>query len=696
MIPNAMEIVVSPLVPWAVVAVLGLLALAAAGLAFQRRARGAALRAVVLALLTLALINPSIIGERREPRDDVVVVAVDRSASQRIGVRDQQTDEALAALQDRLGRLDGLQVKVVTVTDGGLASAATGAGHAGTRLMSSVRQALADVPTGRLAGVIAITDGQVHDLEAVTDPLSAPFHVLLTGTEGERYRRLRTERAPAFGMVGKTVTATVEVIDPAVAPGTPVTMEVRVDGGEPIPYRVPANRLADLELPIDHGGQTILELSVEPGTEELTLQNNRAVVAVNGVRDRLRVLLVSGSPHAGERTWRDILKSDPSVDLVHFTILRPPEKQDGTPIRELSLIAFPVRELFELKLDEFDLIIFDQYRRRGVLPRLYLRNIAEFVEQGGAFLEASGPTFASRLSLARTPLGDVLPAEPTGEVLEYGFKPRVTALGDRHPVTANLAGAGNADTDPIWGRWFRQIDAVGRRGTTVMTGIENRPLLILDRVGEGRVAHLLSDHLWLWNRGYEGGGPQAELLRRTAHWLMREPDLEEDDLRAISDSGSIDIRRRKLEGNAAPVQVTAPDGTVTTVELKEDGSGLATGRLEVTAPGLYRLNDGSKSTLVAVGALNPIEYSDVAATPDLLAPQVDAEGGAIRWLGVDGVPAVRRVGADRTAAGRGWIGLRTNGDYVVTGVLSVPALPAALALIAIIGMLLLVWRRESQ
>lgn len=696
MIPNAMEIAVSPLVPWAVVVVLGVLALAAAGLAFQRRARGAVLRAVVLGLLTLALVNPSIIGERREPRDDVVVVAVDRSASQSIGARDRQTDDALAALQERLGRIDGLQTKVVTVTDGGLASGASGSGTDGTRLMSSVRSALADVPAGRLAGVIAITDGQVHDLETVTDPLDAPFHVLLTGTEGERDRRLRIERAPAFGMVGKTVTATVEVIDPAVPPGTPVTMEVRVDGGDPVPYQVPANRLADLELPIDHGGQTILELSVEPGAEELTLQNNRAVVAVNGVRDRLRVLLVSGSPHAGERTWRDILKSDPSVDLVHFTILRPPEKQDGTPIRELSLIAFPVRELFELKLEEFDLIIFDRYRRRGVLPRLYLRNIAEFVEQGGAFLEASGPTFASRLSLARTPLGTVLPAEPTGEVLEFGFKPRVTTLGDRHPVTANLAGAGQADTDPSWGRWFRQIDAVGISGTTVMTGIENRPLLVLDRVGEGRVAHLLSDHLWLWSRGYEGGGPQAELLRRTAHWLMREPDLEEDDLRAISDSGSIEIRRRKLEGGAEPVQVTAPDGTVTTVDLEEDGSGLAIGRMAVTAPGLYRLTDGSKSTLVAVGALNPIEYSDVAATAALLTPQVEAEGGAIRWIGIDGVPSIRRVGADRSVAGRGWVGLRTNGDYVVTGVLSVPALPAALALIAIIGGLLLVWRRESQ
>jgi hypothetical protein len=696
MIPNAMEIAVSPLVPWAVVAVLGILSLAVAGLALQRRARGATLRAVVLALLILALINPSIIGERREPRDDVVVVAVDRSGSQQIGARDQQTDDALAALQDRLARVDGLQVKTVTVTDEGLASGTSGSGHDGTRLMSSVRQALADVPAGRLAGVIAITDGQVHDLEAVTDPLDAPFHVLLTGREGERDRRLRTERAPKFGMVGKSVTLTVEVIDPAIAPGTPVTMEIRTDGGEPIPYRVPANRLADLEVPIDHGGQTILEMSVEPGTEELTLRNNSAVVAVNGVRDRLRVLLVSGSPHAGERTWRDILKSDPSVDLVHFTILRPPEKQDGTPIRELSLIAFPVRELFELKLEEFDLVIFDRYRRRGVLPRLYLRNIAEFVENGGAFLEASGPTFAGRLSLARTPLGTVLPAEPTGDVLEFGFKPHVTALGDRHPVTADLAGAGEGDAEPSWGRWFRQIDAVGRSGTTVMTGIEDRPLLILDRVGEGRVAHFLSDHLWLWSRGYEGGGPQAELLRRTAHWLMREPDLEEDDLRAIADGGSIEIRRRKLEGSSTPVQVTAPDGTVTTVQLEEDESGLALGRLAVSTPGLYRLDDGSKSTLVAVGSLNPIEYSDVAATSDLLSPQVAAEGGAIRWLEADGVPSVRRVGADRTAEGRGWVGLRTNGDYVVTGVLSVPALPAALALIAIIGILLLTWRRESQ
>src|SRR5690606_9624395 len=267
---------------------------------------------------------------------------------------------------------------------------------------------------------------------------------------------------------------------------------------------------------------------VETAPDELTSRNNRAVLMVNGVRDRLRVLLVSGEPHAGERTWRNILKSDPSVDLVHFTILRPPEKQDGTPIRELSLISFPTRELFQTKLDEFDLIIFDRYRRRGVLPDVYLQNVAEYVEEGGAVLAASGPAFATPLSLYRTPLGRILPGRPTGEVLVEGFKPQLTDEGRRHPVTADLSGG--QQEDPAWGRWFRLVGAEAERGSTVMQGPGGEPVLLLDRVGEGRVAQLLSDHAWLWTRGFEGGGPQAELLRRVAHWLMKEPDLEEEDL----------------------------------------------------------------------------------------------------------------------------------------------------------------------
>ena len=233
-------------------------------------------------------------------------------------------------------------------------------------------------------------------------------------------------------------------------------------------------------------------------------------IFVNGVRDRLRVLLVSGEPHAGERVWRNLLKSDPSVDLVHFTILRPPEKQDDTPIRELSLIAFPIRELFDTKLDDFDLIIFDRYSRRGVIPDAYLDNVVRYVRNGGALLDAAGPNFGTPMSLARTPLGTILPAEPTGEVYDEGFKPALTDLGRRHPVTEGLPGAGPRDGEASWGRWFRQVDTRVRHGGVVlMTGDRGDPLLVLDRVGKGRVAQLMSDEMWFWARGFEGGGPQA-------------------------------------------------------------------------------------------------------------------------------------------------------------------------------------------
>ena len=119
-------------------------------------------------------------------------------------------------------------------------------------------------------------------------------------------------------------------------------------------------------------------------------------------------------------------------------ILRPPEKQDGTPINELSLIAFPTRELFQQKINEFQLIIFDRYARQGVLPIIYFDNIAKYVRDGGAVLVAAGPDYASPTSLWRTPLDSVLPAEPTGNMTEQTFRAQLTMLGKRHPVTREL------------------------------------------------------------------------------------------------------------------------------------------------------------------------------------------------------------------------------------------------------------------
>ena len=312
-------------------------------------------------------------------------------------------------------------------------------------------------------------------------------------------------------------------------------------------------------MPIPHAGPNIVEIEASPLENELTPINNRAVVSIDGVRDKLRVLLVSGEPHAGERTWRNLLKSDASVDLVHFTILRPPEKQDGTPINELSLIAFPTRELFQQKINEFQLIIFDRYARQGVLPIIYFDNIARYVRDGGAVLVAAGPDYASPTSIWRTPLDVVLPAEPTGDITEAPFRARLTELGKRHPVTRGLEGADSrsAALEPLVpaGRY-----AAPTRAPSVMQGPDDKPLLVLSREGEGRVALLLSDHIWLWARGYEGGGPHLDLLRRLSHWLMKQPDLEEEALRLVVRGRDLTISARPWRRRSTQVTLTTPSG----------------------------------------------------------------------------------------------------------------------------------------
>jgi hypothetical protein len=695
---SAYTIAAAPLLPWPAIAALG----GACGLILAfgvvRRARGLMWRVIAVVILLAALVNPSVIEEQRSPQRDTAIIIVDESPSQRIGHRQQATDDALSTLSDLLGQERDLDVRVIRA-----GQPQTGAGDDGTRLFTVLTRAMSDVPRQRLAGVVMITDGQVHDVpadaKAAAQTIGTPVHVLLSGQPDEGDRRLVVDQAPSFGLVGKELQLKIRVEDlpekKDAATGQAV-VTWRKDGGPPQRVTVPVGRDVPLKLPIDHGGPNILELEVEPGPHELTLENNRAVVVVNGVRDRLRVLLVSGEPHAGERVWRNILKSDPSVDLVHFTILRPPEKQDGTPIRELSLIAFPIRELFDVKLDEFDLIIFDRYSRRGVIPQAYLENVARYVRKGGAFLEAAGPSFGTPLSLFRSPLGTILPTEPTGDVYEEGFKPQLTDLGRRHPVTEDLPGAGSPGGQPSWGRWFRQVDSRVQRGTTVMSGGRGEPLLVLDRVGQGRVAQLLSDQMWFWARGFEGGGPQAELLRRLAYWLMKEPDLEENDLRAMVEGDRIVVTRQSLEPNDRPVTVTAPDGSSRSLTLAPQNGGRSSGSLPITEMGLYHVTDGTRTALAAAGPLNPVEFADVRTTPDKLAPVVTATGGGIYWAGSGKIPEIRRVSPDRTAAGQNWMGLRANGDYTVTGFSEMPLLPGIAALLLIVGGLLAAWRREGS
>ena len=378
-------IVLDPLLPLALlIAVAGLAALALA-LALWRRLSGWWLRGLAGLALLAALANPSWQQEDREPLSDIVMLVVDRSASQRIADRAAQTDAALERVRAEVAALDNTELRVIEVGDG--------EGDAGTELMTALTEALAEEPLGRVAGVMFLTDGRLHDMDRAPD-MPAPFHALLTGQPGDWDRRLTITNAPAFAILGEPVTLTLRVEDQGEAPQAELAdLSIAIDGGEPQQFQIALAE--DVELPVElpHGGMNVLQFSTPAVEGELTDRNNAAVVQINGVRDRLRVLLVSGEPHAGERTWRNLLKADASVDLVHFTILRPPEKQDGVPVNELSLIAFPTRELFLEKIDDFDLIVFDRYRRRGILPSAYLENIVNYVAEGGAVLVSNGTEY---------------------------------------------------------------------------------------------------------------------------------------------------------------------------------------------------------------------------------------------------------------------------------------------------------------
>ncbi|HUJ04403.1 MAG TPA: hypothetical protein VLW75_12245 [Rhizomicrobium sp.] len=673
---------VSPALLWAMAAAAIVITLGS----FVLRARGAWARGLAFAILLAALANPLIVHETREPLPDVAAIIVDHSQSMDVGRRRAEADAAFAKIKRELSAEKGLELREATVE--------TGAGDNGTQAFAALDGALADVPPERVAGAIMITDGEVHDAPAKLS-MHAPLQALIAGRQDERDRKLTIVSAARFAIVGHNADIALRVDDFGSRADAYADIDVRVDGTGSGTKIVPVGRQSNIQVPITHGGENVIELSAKPGPAELTLENNRAVVTVSGVRDRLRVLLVSGEPHAGERVWRSLLKADPSVDLVHFTILRPPDKQDSTPIGELSLIAFPTHELFVEKLNQFDLVIFDRYRERGILPLAYFENIANYVENGGALLLSAGPEFASPQSIYRTPLAGVLPAQPTGDIIAQKFKPVVTDEGLAHPVTRDLAGENQNGNPPSWGSWFRVIGANAVSGETLMDGPDGKPLLVLDHVGKGRVAELLSDQTWLWARGYEGGGPDAELLRRLAHWLMKEPELEEERLSASVQNGEIAIERRTMAKSAKPVTLTAPSGKTSTVELTKAEPGTWRGSAKVSELGLYRLTDGTLSAVAASGPLNPKEVSDMRATDSILAPLAEASGGSVHWL-ADGLPSIRRVSPGESASGADWIGLRSNGAYRVTSVQQQPLVPAWAAVILLLGILLLAWKVEGK
>ena len=677
------SVIFSPLLPLPVIGLAALVVVLLTAIALMRGLSGWALRGLGALLVVGALVQPMYQSEDRTPLKDIVVLLIDQSASQTLLDRARITENRTAEIEAALAARPNTQVHRIEVNDG--------PDDTGSLLMTALSEQLSKLPSERIAGIILLSDGLLHDLESAPE-LPAPLHLMLSGKKSDWDRRVTVKNAPAFAILDEEITLTLRIEDSGAAPATPVIVPliISVDGGPPQSYQVPLNQDLSLPITLPHAGRNIIQFETPKVAGELTDRNNSALVQINGVRDRLRVLLVSGQPHAGGRIWRNLLKSDSAVDLVHFTILRSPNKQDGVPVDELSLIPFPTRELFMEKIHDFDLIIFDRYKRRGILPALYLDNVVDYVRNGGAVLVAAGPDFASANSLYRSPLSNILPAEPTARVITKPLRPKLTAVGQKHPVTANLS-----SDKTEWGRWLRQIEVTQKSGHILMSGADERPLLILDRQGEGRVALLASDHAWLWHRGFEGGGPQRELLRRLAHWMMKEPDLEEETLTARAYGDGLKIIRQSLQDNIAPVTVTSPSGNKSLLNLKQTAPGRFEADLQTDELGLYRLIGDGQSSVVGLGPTAPREFEHTIATAELLKPLITSTGGGVIRM-TAALPGLRDVRPGRKAAGRGWIGLTPRKAFETRDITQLALLPPWLVLLLIAGLITAGWLREGR
>ena len=672
-----------PFIPINLLLILILLSLSVIFIGFKLKAPGNIFRATLICLIILSIANPTMVSENRENIPDTVALILDLSPSQNINNRKSLAQSSYNSIKTELEKINNLDIRLKTIN-----------GKKGSKLFEPLASMVGDISSDRVAGAIIITDGQIEDAPSILENYNfkAPVNIILTGEKEEKDRRLIIESSPRFGIVGEEIKIDIKVED--ISANTPNAL-VTINMNDEIEQSrsIPIGEVVTITMPLERAGITSLNIEVEPGKEELTLQNNKSVIEINAIRERLKVMLVSGEPNMGLRSWRNLLNSDPSVDLVHFTILRPPNKQDLTPVGELSLIPFPSRELFQANLNDFDLIIFDQYHLRGILPQFYLKNVVEYVVNGGALLDASGPEYAGPYSLSLSPLQNILPTEPTGDIIVQEFIPIMTKDGERHPVTANL----KDDINSNWGPWYRMVEGLTIAGNVLLEGPDARPLLVLNRVGQGRVAQILSDQSWVWTKSGANKGPQADLLRRLVHWLMKEPELEENELSAKIDNDTILITKNSLNLDKKPIISTSPDNIKEEIVLEDIGRGKQIGKILSPKEGTWKFSSGNSQISLIVGNSNSSEYLDVRATDNIVKPIVSYTSGSINWVNNEkNIPKIKQIQKNKLTDNSKNIQLIKNEKYYVKNIQQSSLTPWYFVLIFSLILLFLSWYRETK
>lgn len=680
-----MSISFFPLLPTTLLIILAVLAVGITLWGIIGRLRGIFWRGLAFVLLLLWVAAPQSVHLIPHPVPEDALLIVDHSPSMDVGDRKSLAEGAAQHLQNDAAKLSNLTLHRIDVT---------GDGHHGTNLFHALQQA--DIPSGHFAGALMVTDGMDHDVptslpERFKDPSShsIPLHLLLTGKGEETDRRLRILSAPPFAIIGQNATIRLEVDDLGTTHSASTTLTIRTGDAPPKTQTIQTGTPQEINFPIQQAGETLIALSTPSLDGEASTANNSDVVRIRGVRDRLRVLLVSGIPNQSERVWRRLLKADPSVDLVHFTILRSPTSDDNTPLSDLALIPFPIKELFQDKINSFDLIILDSFSNTHILPERYLTNIANYVRHGGALLVTAGPEFVQTGTLQDSPLSQILPAHvPDNGLLTGAFKASLAPLGHLHPVTEGL--------NPNWGPWYRALHADETHGEDLINGPNGTPLLLLDHVDQGRVALLLSDQLWLWSRNEGGGGPQAELLRRLAHWLMKEPELEENRLTAHIEDHDLIVERHAIgQVSVSPqAMVTTPDGQTRPMPLTETDH-LWHGHLPISGSGIWTIHQDGLTAFASPAQNDSLELQDLRATAEKIGPLARSTGGAVRWLG-QGIPTLTLIATNTYESGTDTIRLPQRMDTNAQTAQHQPLFPGWAILPLFLLCLGIGWWREGR
>ena len=599
------------------------------------KSSGIFLRLSLFILLIFLILKPGYRIEKMKNENDIVTFVIDKTKSQKISKRIEEIDIVFQKMLSELTKykdLDILEIIIdnnkVTKRYGSLQEIINNSVREevinkmtnSTEIINNLENNINEYPSQRVSSVFILTDGQIHDLKSnvAFEKFDVPIYFLLIGEQKVDDRKVSIISHPEFGYLDENIN--IQVIANDFKSDEKATLELSIHNGIKLEKKiiVKNNEVNNIKLKLKRHGPNFIKVSTPKRDGELSELNNSQLINISGVRKKLRVLLISGAPYMGTRVWRNFLKSDTSVELIHMTVLRPPEKNDNTPLDELSLIPFPIKELFEEKLDNFQLIIFDNFEGKKVLTPLYFQNLIRFVDEGGAILEITGPAYNSKSSLFRTEIGRILPGIPSGKVIRKEFKPRLTNLGKKHPITDSLF-----KNNFEYGSWFEMNDIleVDSDSQVLLSGLNNKPLLAVKKVNNGRVAQIYSHNIWLWSKTESNkGGPYNQLIKNLAHWLMKEPTLEENKLKLkvlndsilIEKSFLIDPKSEKLN-----LTIIDPDGKKYKRNLIKTENKYTTA-FRFKKNGFYLIYDGDNEKGIFTNNQDKKEFQDFHLTDKII------------------------------------------------------------------------------